>query len=123
MIAMASASRSVQETACCFGIDAEDGHAAVLVERCGAESQSAEWYALDESGLDALAARIARCGGRARVCVSSRGERSLDVAGRVTRCPLVELLLLFERNRPPCAGNAAQAVHAAELARSAQRAL
>jgi hypothetical protein len=107
----------------CFGIDAEDGRAAALVERRGAESRPAEWYSLDETGLDALATRIARCGGRARVCVSSRGERSLDVAGRVSRSPGVELLLLFERNRPACAGSAAQAVHAAELARSAQRAI
>lgn len=113
----------VQQTARYFGIDAEDGRAAVLVERHGAESQSAEWYPLDESGLDALATRIARCGGRARVCVSSRGERSLDVAGRVSRSPSVELLLLFERNCPACAGPAAQAVHASELARSAQRAI
>jgi hypothetical protein len=119
---MASSSRTVQETARCFGIDAEDGRAAVLVERFGAEAKSAEWYPLDESGLDALAMRVARCGGRAKVCVSSRGERSLDVAGRVSRSPSVELLLLFERNRPACAGNAAQAVHAAELAKSAQRA-
>jgi hypothetical protein len=121
---MASSSRTSQAPARCFGIDAEDGRAAVLVERCGAESRSAEWYSLDESGLDALANRIARCGEEhARVCVSSRGERSLDVAGRVSRSPCVELLLLFERNRPPCTGTAAQAVHAAELARSAQRAL
>ena len=107
----------------CFGIDAEDGQFAVLVERRGAESNAAEWYPLDEGGLDALAARVARCGERTRVCVSSRGEHSLDVAGRVSRSPGVELLLLFERYRPACAGRAAQAVHAGELARSAQRAL
>jgi hypothetical protein len=107
----------------CFGIDAEDGRFAVLVERCGTESRPAEWYPLDESGLDALAGRIAACGERARICVSSRGEHSVAVAGRVSRTPRAELLLLFERNRPACASRAAQAVHAGELARSAQRAL
>jgi hypothetical protein len=107
----------------CFGIDAEDGRAAVLVERCGIESSAAEWFPLDESGLDALAARVAGCGARARVCVSSRGSRSLDVAGRMMQSPQVELLLLFERDRPPCAGDAAQAAHADELAKSAQRAI
>ena len=107
----------------CFGIDAEDGQAAVLVERCGEKAQAAEWFPLDESGLDALAKRVAVQGDPARVCVSSRGARSLDVAGRMMRSPRVELLLLFERNRPPCSGTAAQAYHAGELARSAQRAL
>ena len=106
----------------CFGIDAEDGQAAVLVERSGIDSSPAEWFPLDETGLDALAARVTRCGGHARVCVSSRGTRSLDVAGRVLRSPQVELLLLFERNRPACESTAAQATHAGELARSAQRA-
>ncbi len=107
----------------CFGIDAENGRAAVLVERCGAESSAAEWFPLDAPGLDALAARVAGCGGNARVCVSSRGSRSLDVAGRMMQSPQVELLLLFERGRPPCEGTAAQATHAAELAKSAQRAI
>lgn len=107
----------------CFGIDAEDGQAAVLVERRGTEAQAAEWYPLDEDGLDALAKRVAVQEGHAKVCVSSRGARSLDVAGRMMRSPQVELLLLFERNRPPCSGSAAQAYHAGELARSAQRAL
>jgi hypothetical protein len=107
----------------CFGIDAEDGKLAVLVERCGSESLAAEWYPLDASGLDALATRVAGRGDRTRVCVSSRGEHSLDVAGQVSRSPRTELLLLFERNRPACVGRAAQAVHAAELARSAQRAI
>jgi hypothetical protein len=112
----------VPEPAHCFGIDAEDGSYAVLVERCGGESLAAEWYPLDEAGLDALQRRVGGHGQRAKVCVSSRGGRSLDVAGRMIRAPQVELLLLFERNRPACAGTAAQAVHAGELARSAQRA-
>jgi hypothetical protein len=119
---MASAYRPVREPARCFGIDAEDGKSAVLVERRGAESQAAEWYSLDEHGLDALTLRVARCGDRARVCVSSRGARALDVAGRIIRSPQVELLLLFERNRPPCTDAFAQAAHAGALARSAQRA-
>lgn len=119
---MGSSNPVAQMPARCFGIDAEDGRSAVLVERCGTESKRAEWYSLDESGLDALANRVV-CGGmHVRVCVSSRGARSLDVAGRVIRSPQVELLLLFERNRPPCIGTAAQAVHADELAKSAQRA-
>ena len=123
MTAMASGPRPAQEPVRCFGIDAEDGKTMVLVERCGLEAQAAEWYPLDENGLDALAKRIARQGDRARVCVSSRGARSLDVAGRMMQSPQVELLLLFERNRTPCADSLAQAVHAGELARSAQRAL
>jgi hypothetical protein len=114
--------QSPPASAPCFGIDAEDGKFAVLVERSGTESLAAEWYPLDESGLDALAHRVARCGDRSRVCVSSRGEHSLDVADRVSRSPGAELLLLFERNRPACVGRAAQAAHAADLARSAQRA-
>jgi hypothetical protein len=109
--------------ASCFGIDTEDGRFAVLVERCGNQCRPAEWYPLDETGLVALTSRIAQRGERAKVCVSSRGERCLDVAGRVSRSPGTELLLLFERNRPACIGRAAQAAHAGELARSAQRAL
>ena len=120
---MACAYRSVQDPGICFGIDTEDGQTAVLVERRGIESRPAEWYSLDERGLDALAERVTRCGRRARVCVSSRGARSLDVAGRMIRSPQVELLLLFENHRPACAGAAAQMGHAGELARSAQRAL
>lgn len=119
---MVSAKRPVQESGRCFGIDAENGRAAVLVERSGIESRAAEWYPLDERGLDALAERVTRCGERARVCVGSRGARSLEVAGRMIRSPQVELLLLFERNRPACVGAAAQEGHAGELARSAQRA-
>lgn len=119
---MTSPNPPVRQPGRCFGIDAEDGRSAVLVERRGSESRAAEWYPLDERGLDALAERVTRCGGRANVCVSSRGIRSLDVAGRLLRSPQVELLLLFERNRPPCEGTAAQAGHAGELARSAQRA-
>ncbi len=119
---MASTNRHVQEPGRCFGIDADDGRAAVLVERRGIESRAAEWYPLDERGLDALAERVTRCGEPARVCVSSRGARSLDVAGRMIRSPQVELLLLFERNRPACVGAAAHEGHAGELARSAQRA-
>ena len=120
---MASANRSAQESDRCFGIDAEDGKSAVLVERRGAEAHAPEWYPLDERGLEALAERVARCGERARVCVSSRGARALDVAGRMIRTPHVELLFLFERGGPACTGTAAQAAHAYELARSAQRAL
>lgn len=119
---MASASCQVQKPACCFGIDAEDGRSAVLVERRGIESRAAEWFPLDERGLDALAERVTRCGERAKVCVSSRGVRSLDVAGRLIRSPRADVLLLFERNRPACVGAAAQERHAGELARSAQRA-
>jgi len=119
---MANFHRAVREPARCFGIDAEDGQSAVLVERCGAEARAAEWFALDDRGLDALAERIARCDGHARVCVSSRGARSLDVAGRMMRAPQVELLLLFERDRTPCTDSLAQAAHAGELAKSAQRA-
>jgi hypothetical protein len=119
---MARANLSVQEPSRCFGIDAEDGQAAVLVERCGIESRAAEWYPLDERGLDALARRVACNGGRTKVCVSSRGARALDVAGWMLRSPQVELLLLFERNCPPCADTFAQAAHAGELAKSAQRA-
>jgi len=122
MTAMASAYRSVREPDRCFGIDAEDGRTAVLVERFGAESRAPEWYPLDESGLEALAERITRCGERAKVCVSSRGTRALDVAGRMIRAPRVELLFLFERGRPACMDTDAQAAHAGELARSAQRA-
>ena len=84
----------------CFGIDAEDGKFAVLVERCGTESLAAEWYPLDESGLDALATRVARCGDRSRVCVSSRGARALDVAGRVSRYAWQRELLLPVRAQP-----------------------
>ena len=119
---MASANRPVQEPGRCFGIDAEDGRSAVLVERCGIESHAAEWYSLDERGLDALAERVTRRGKRSRVCVGSRGTRALDVASRMIRASRVELLLLFECNRPACVGTAAQAAHAGELARSAQRA-
>lgn len=119
---MASTYRSTQEPDRCFGIDAEDGCSAVLVERCGIESHSPEWYPLDERGLDALAERVTRCGERTKVCVSSRGARALDVAGRMIRAPRVELLFLFERGRPACTGTAAQAAHAYDLARSAQRA-
>ena len=107
----------------CFGIDAEDGRSAVLVERSGGTVLRAEWYPLDASGVEALAGRVTRHGARARVCVSSRGARALDVAGRMMRSPQVELLLVFERNRAPCADRFAQAAHAGELARSAQRAL
>jgi len=107
----------------CFGIDAEDGRSAVLVERCGDENEAAEWFPLDDCGLDALMARVTCCGGHSKVCVSSRGTRSLDVASKVMQSPQVELLLLFERNRAPCADSFAQEAHAAELARSAQRAL
>ena len=107
----------------CFGIDAEDGHSAVLVERSGAEALKAEWYPLDASGVEALAERVTRHGEHARVCVSSRGARALDVAGRMMRSPKVELLFLFERHHPACADTDAQAAHAGELARSAQRAL
>jgi hypothetical protein len=113
----------VRETARCFGIDAEDGRSAVLVERCGAEAKAAEWYPLDERGLDALATRVTCNGQRARVCVSSRGSRALDVASRMMRASEVELLLLFERHGTPCPDTDAQAAHARELARSAQRAL
>lgn len=120
---MAGATRLATGHGHCFGIDAEDGRAAVLVERCGVESSAAEWFPLDNAGLDALAARVARCGGHVSVCVSSRGSRSLDVAGRMMRSPQVELLLLFERHRPACGGDAAQAAHASELAKSAQRAI
>jgi hypothetical protein len=119
---MASAHRPAREPQRCFGIDAEDGCSAVLVERCGIECRAPEWYPLDERGLDALAERITRCGERAKVCVSSRGDRAIDVAGRMIRAPRVELLFLFERGRPACMGTAAQAAHAGELARSAQRA-
>ncbi len=119
---MASANRPSQVPGHCFGIDAEDGHSAVLVERCGMASLAAEWFPLDERGLDALAERVTRSGESSKVCVSSRGARALDVAGRVSRSPRVELLLLFERNRPACDGNATQAAHAADLARSVQRA-
>jgi hypothetical protein len=123
MTTMTSAVRTALEPGLCFGIDAEDGQCAVLVERCGTKARPAEWFALDDRGLAALSDRVAHCGGNARVCVSSRGARALDVAGRVSRSPRVELLLLFERNRPACSGRAAQAAHAGELARSAQRAL
>jgi hypothetical protein len=119
---MASAYRIARQPARCFGIDAEDGTSAVLVERFGPESRAPEWYPLDERGLDALADRVTRCGERAKVCVSSRGARALDVAGRMIRAPRVELLFLFERGRPACMDTAAQAAHAGELARSAQRA-
>ena len=120
---MASAYRIARQPARCFGIDAEDGCSAVLVERSGAEALRAEWYALDEAGVEALAGRVTRHGDRARVCLSSRGARALDVAGRMMRSPQVELILLFERNRVPCTDSFAQAAHAGELARSAQRAL
>lgn len=73
--------QSSPASARCFGIDAEDGQFAVLVERRGTESLAAEWYPLDESGLDALATRVARSGDRSRVCVSSRGEHSLEWQG------------------------------------------
>jgi len=120
---MASRYRIAQQPARCFGIDAEDGRSAVLVERSGDAVLRAEWYPLDASGVEALAGRVTRNGSRARVCVSSRGARALDVAGRMMRSPQVELLLVFERNRAPCADRFAQAAHAGELARSAQRAL
>ena len=120
---MASVNRTSQKPGPCFGIDVEDGTSAVLVERCGAESRAPEWYPLDERGLDALAERVTCRGERAKVCVGSRGARALDVAGRMIRAPRIELLFLFERDRPACIGTAAQAAHAWELARSAQRAL
>lgn len=119
---MGSAKPAVAQPAPCFGIDAEDGRTAVLVERCGAETGNAEWFPLDDRGLEHLAERVTRRGGPSRVCVSSRGARSLDVAGRMLRSPKFELLLLFERNRAACEDRFSQAAHAAELARSAQRA-
>ena len=120
---MASAHRPMRDAPRCFGIDAEDGRFAVLVEGDGAMAQAAEWYRLDERGLDALATRITRCGERAKVCVSSRGTRALDVTTRMMRSSQVDVLLLFERHRPACESAAAQAAHAGDLARSAQRAL
>jgi hypothetical protein len=44
---MASNPQPAPGSARCFGIDAEDGRSAVLVERLGAESRAAEWFPLD----------------------------------------------------------------------------
>ena len=106
-----------------FGVDAEDRHWLTVTERCGGASLAPQRFPFDERGLDALADRLAGVSGRVKVCISSRGARALDVATRLTRAPRVDLLLLFERDRPRCTCDTARVAHSHELAIRAERAI
>jgi hypothetical protein len=104
-----------------FGVDAEDGRWLTVTERCSG-SFALQQFPFDERGLDALADRLARVAGHVKVCIGSRGARALDVAARLTRVPRVDLLLLFERDRPRGRRDTPVA-HSHELAIHAERAI
>ena len=106
-----------------FGVDAEDRRWLTVTERCRGESFAPKRFPFDERGLDALADRLAAVPGHVKVCISSRDTRSVDVATRLTRDPRVDLLLLFERDRPACADDTASIAHSHELAIRAERAI
>jgi len=104
-----------------FGVDAEDQDWLTVTERCSG-SFELQQYPFDERGLDAFADRLAHIAGHAKVCIGSRGARALDVAARLTRVPRVDLLLLFERDRPR-GGRDTPVAHSYELAIHAERAI
>jgi hypothetical protein len=105
-----------------FGVDAEDEHWLTVTERCSDSSFALQQFPFDERGLDALVDRLSRVAGHVKVCIGSRGARALDVAARLTRVPRVDLLLLFERDRPRGRRDTPVA-HSHELAIHAERAI